>query len=150
MSDVMPKDNRNLMFNSGGRGLGYNMTQALCEVGIAGVAIFDVQQDLGDQAAKDLSEQTGIDCRFYKVDVRDGQAIAGAVQDVASHFGRVDVLISAAGIAEYVSLLLHVSHMLTFSAPTSRLSTTTTKSSVVFSTSTSLALSSSPKLSAVT
>ncbi|PNS15074.1 hypothetical protein CAC42_2303 [Sphaceloma murrayae] len=84
----------------GGRGLGYNMSQALAEVGIQGIAIMDVQQELGEKSAQQLSEQTGVDVRFYKVDVRDGHAINQAVQDVVEHYGRIDVLISAAGIAD--------------------------------------------------
>lgn len=76
------------------------MAQALAEVGIAGIAIMDVQQELGEKSAQLLSEQTGVDVRFYKVDVRDGHAINEAVQDVAEHYGRIDILISAAGIAE--------------------------------------------------
>lgn len=76
------------------------MAQALAEVGIQGIAIMDVQQELGDKAARELSEQTGIDVRFYRVDVRDGQAMSETVQDVVDHFGRLDVLINAAGIAE--------------------------------------------------
>lgn len=76
------------------------MAQALSEVGVRGIAIVDVQQELGEQSARELSEQTGIDVRFYKVDVRDGHAIQQAIQDVAEHYGQVDVLISAAGIAE--------------------------------------------------
>ena len=78
------------------------MAQALTEVGVRGIAIMDVQQELGEKSARELSEQTGVDVRFYKVDVRDGHAIQQAVQDVVDHYGSLDVLISAAGIAEYV------------------------------------------------
>ncbi|KAK5005767.1 hypothetical protein LTR28_007306 [Elasticomyces elasticus] len=84
----------------GGRGLGLNMAQALTEVGISGVAILDVQQELGDKAARELSEQTGVDVRFYRVDVRDGNGVREAIQDVVDHYGRIDVLINAAGIAD--------------------------------------------------
>ncbi|TIA22161.1 NAD(P)-binding protein [Aureobasidium pullulans] len=84
----------------GGRGLGYNMAQALSEVGVKGIAIFDVQQELGEKSAQHLSAQTGVDVRFYKVDVRDKAAIQQAVQDVATHYGRIDILINAAGIAD--------------------------------------------------
>lgn len=76
------------------------MAQALSEVGIRGIAIMDVQQELGDRSAKELSEQTGVDVRFYKVDVRDEKAVQEAVQDVHEHYGQIDILISAAGIAE--------------------------------------------------
>ena len=86
--------------NSGGRGLGLNMAQALCEVGVQGIAILDVQQEAGDASAKELSEQTGADVRFYKVDVRDGDAVNQVIQDVVDHYGKVDVLINSAGIAE--------------------------------------------------
>jgi len=85
---------------SGGRGLGFNMAQALAEVGVRGIAIMDVQQELGDKAARELSEQTSVDVRFYRVDVRDGQGIAQTVRDVVDHYGQVDILINAAGIAE--------------------------------------------------
>ncbi|EME49652.1 hypothetical protein DOTSEDRAFT_68433 [Dothistroma septosporum NZE10] len=84
----------------GGRGLGFNMAQALAEVGVRGIAIMDVQQELGDKAARELGEQTGIDVRFYRIDVRDGQAMGQVIQDVVDHFGRLDVLINAAGIAD--------------------------------------------------
>lgn len=76
------------------------MAQALAEVGVRGIAIMDVQQELGDKSARELSEQTGIDVRFYRVDVRDGAGMNGTVQDVVDHFGRLDILINAAGIAE--------------------------------------------------
>ena len=76
------------------------MAQALAEVGVRGIAIMDVQQEIGEKSARELSEQTGIDVRFYKVDVRDSHAIHQAVQDVREHYGQIDTLISAAGIAD--------------------------------------------------
>lgn len=76
------------------------MAQALAEVGIQGIAIMDVDQKLGDHAAKELSSQTGVDVRFYQVDVRDEVAISNAVEDVVHHFGKIDVLVNSAGIAE--------------------------------------------------
>jgi NAD(P)-dependent dehydrogenase (short-subunit alcohol dehydrogenase family) len=76
------------------------MAQALAEVGVRGIAIMDVQQELGDKAARALSEQTGIDVRFYRIDVRDGQAMGQTLEDVVKHYGQVDILINAAGIAE--------------------------------------------------
>lgn len=76
------------------------MAQALAEVGAKAVAILDYNQELGDQAAAQLHEQTGIPCHFYKVDIRDGKAIAEVVNNVASTFGSVDVVVNSAGIAE--------------------------------------------------
>jgi len=76
------------------------MAQALSEVGVRGIAIMDVQQELGDKAARELSEQTGVDVRFYQVDVRDGQAMSQTVEDVVNHYGELNILVNAAGIAE--------------------------------------------------
>ncbi|KAK3075048.1 hypothetical protein LTR53_002019 [Teratosphaeriaceae sp. CCFEE 6253] len=92
--------NKVAVVTGGGRGLGFNMAQALAEVGVGGIAILDVQQELGDKSARELSEQTGVDVRFYRVDVRDGQGIGRTVQDIQDHYGRLDVLINAASIAD--------------------------------------------------
>ncbi|KAI9772372.1 MAG: hypothetical protein M1835_006276 [Candelina submexicana] len=82
------------------RGLGYSMAQALCEVGVKGIAIIDVQQDLGDAAAAELHEATGVPVKFYKVDVRDANAVSEVVGNVVDTFGSIDILISSAGIAD--------------------------------------------------
>lgn len=76
------------------------MAQALVEAGVQGLAILDVQKDLGEQAARELSEQAGVDARFYPIDVRDADAVGNSIQDVVNHYGKIDVLINAAGIAE--------------------------------------------------
>lgn len=76
------------------------MAQAFAEVGVRGIAILDVQKTIGDQAAKDLSDQTGVDTRFYEVDVRDADAVGRTIDDVVNHYGELNVLINAAGIAE--------------------------------------------------
>lgn len=83
-----------------GRGLGLNMAQAFAEAGVRGIAILDVQKAIGDKAAQDLSDQTGVNVRFYQVDVRDAEAVNHTIEDVVNRFGRLDVLINAAGIAE--------------------------------------------------
>ncbi|KAF2760441.1 NAD(P)-binding protein [Pseudovirgaria hyperparasitica] len=88
------------IITGGGRGLGLNMAQALAEVGVRGIAILDVQPDIGEAAAQKLSEDTGIDVRFYSVDVRDEDGISEAIENAASHFGQIDILINSAGIAD--------------------------------------------------
>ncbi|KAJ1676054.1 hypothetical protein EV182_000047 [Spiromyces aspiralis] len=84
----------------GARGLGFNMCQALAEVGIRGIAIMDLQQEVGEESASELSEQSGVDVRFYRIDVRDAAAVNLAVQNIVEHYGRIDVLINSAGTAQ--------------------------------------------------
>ncbi|KAI9673013.1 MAG: hypothetical protein M1817_003177 [Caeruleum heppii] len=88
------------VITGGARGLGYNMAQALAEVGVKAIAILDVRQDLGDAAAAQLHEQCGIPVSAFAVDVRDGDAVAKVVTNIAHAFGSLDVLINAAGIAD--------------------------------------------------
>ena len=76
------------------------MAQAFAEAGCRGIAIMDLKQDLGEKTARELSEQTGVDARFYRVNVCDGQVMNQIVQDVSDHYGAVDILVNAAGIAE--------------------------------------------------
>lgn len=76
------------------------MAQALAEAGVRGIAILDVQQDIGEQSARDLGRQTGIDAWFYRVDVRDADAVGETIKSIVGYFRGVDILINAAGIAE--------------------------------------------------
>jgi NAD(P)-dependent dehydrogenase (short-subunit alcohol dehydrogenase family) len=87
------------LFTSGGRGLGFNIAQALTEAGVRGIAIFDRLQKAGEEAAYELGE-SGIDVSFYKIDVTNEISIQSAVQDVIDHYGHIDILVNSAGIAE--------------------------------------------------
>jgi len=84
----------------GARGLGWNVSQALAEAGAKAVALLDVKQDLGDQAAAELHQTTGIPVQFYKIDVRDERAIAEAVAKISDDLGSVDIVLNSAGVVE--------------------------------------------------
>ncbi|MCJ1223976.1 hypothetical protein MMC12_000619 [Toensbergia leucococca] len=88
------------LITGGARGLGWNMAQALTEVGVKAVAILDVNKELGDKAAEELHASTGIPVQFFQVDVRDAKAATDVVTEVTENFGSVDVLINSAGIAD--------------------------------------------------
>ena len=76
------------------------MAQAFAESGARSIAILDVQREVGDKAARELSEQSGVDVRFYSIDVRTESKVSQTVQDIVNYFGGVDILVNAAGIAE--------------------------------------------------
>ncbi|ORY17453.1 hypothetical protein BCR34DRAFT_38727 [Clohesyomyces aquaticus] len=86
--------------DSGGRGLGFNMAQGLAEAGIKGIAILDLLKEDGEQAARELTEQTGVDVRFYPVDITNDAAVQTTVHDIMNQYGRIDILINSAGIAD--------------------------------------------------
>jgi NAD(P)-dependent dehydrogenase (short-subunit alcohol dehydrogenase family) len=87
-------------FDSGARGLGNYMARACAEAGAKAIAIFDANQELGDQAAEELHMKTSLPVTFFKVDVRDGAAINAAVESVVELYGAPDVLVNSAGIAD--------------------------------------------------
>ncbi|KAL2264668.1 hypothetical protein VTJ83DRAFT_7178 [Remersonia thermophila] len=89
-----------IIVTGGARGLGNHMARACAEAGAKAIAIFDANQELGEAAAAELHQQTGLAVSFFRVDVRDGAAVEAAVQNVADLHGVPDVLVNSAGIAD--------------------------------------------------
>lgn len=81
------------------RGLGFNMARALAEAGVSGLALLDVQDSLGLKAAQTIKEETGVDTEFIHVDVSDSESVSAGVNAVLTHFGAINIVIHAAGIA---------------------------------------------------
>ncbi|KAM4063032.1 enoyl-(Acyl carrier protein) reductase [Hirsutella rhossiliensis] len=91
---------KTILVTGGARGLGNHMARACAEAGAKNIILFDVNQELGDKAAAELHDKSGLPVTFYRVDVRDGNAINAAVESVTEQFGAPDVLVNAAGIAD--------------------------------------------------
>lgn len=89
-----------IIITGGARGLGNHMARACAEAGAKAIVIFDANQDLGDEAAAELHDKSGLPVSFFKVDVRDGAAINAAVDSVVDLYGAPDVLVNSAGIAD--------------------------------------------------
>ncbi|KAM0291307.1 hypothetical protein ACHAO9_003961 [Fusarium lateritium] len=91
---------KTIILTGAARGLGNHMARACAEAGAKNIVLFDANQELGDEAAAELHDKTGLPVSFFKVDVRDGAAINAAVDEVVEHYGAPDVLINSAGIAD--------------------------------------------------
>ena len=76
------------------------MSQALAEAGAKAIALLDIKEKLGEQAAAELHKTTGIPVQFYKVDVTDETSISGVVTKVTDDLGSIDVVINSAGIVK--------------------------------------------------
>jgi len=76
------------------------MAQALAEAGASSIALLDVKKDLGDKAAAELHKTTGVPVQFYKVDVRDENAIADVVANITSDLGCPSIVVNSAGVVE--------------------------------------------------
>ncbi len=81
------------VITGGASGLGRATADMVVEQG-GRVAIFDLNADLGNQAASEL----GANARAYEVDVADETSVQSAVDAVVADFGAIHVNVNCAGI----------------------------------------------------
>jgi len=79
------------------KGLGRAMVDGFADAG-AKVVVSSRKQELCDQVAAELTARTGAEVLPLACHVGDWDAIGEFVDKVASHFGRIDVLVNNAGI----------------------------------------------------
>lgn len=81
------------LITGGASGIGKATAERFTEEG-ATVVICDVNEDVGQETAKELGSKAS----FYKVNVADRQAVQDWVDAVVDKYGRIDVLVNNAGI----------------------------------------------------
>ncbi len=81
----------------GARGIGAAAANELAKAGSA-VAILDLDFAAAQTTAATIASETGVEARAYELDVRDGAAIAAAIDVVAADFGAIDHLVNNAGV----------------------------------------------------
>lgn len=82
------------LVTGGASGLGLGTARRLLEHG-ASVALLDINEEKGNQAASELGERA----RFITCDVSDAGSVEAAVSGAREHFGGIEILINAAGVA---------------------------------------------------
>jgi NAD(P)-dependent dehydrogenase (short-subunit alcohol dehydrogenase family) len=78
------------------RGIGAGVARGFVERG-GRVALVGLEPEL----LAELSTELGDAAAWWEADVRDGEAVATAVDAAAAHFGRIDFVLANAGIASY-------------------------------------------------
>jgi NAD(P)-dependent dehydrogenase (short-subunit alcohol dehydrogenase family) len=81
----------------GAAGIGHACVLRLAEEGAA-IAIFDRLDEPGQALADGINHEGG-NARYWHVDVAREADVARAIDEVADHFGSVDVLVNNAGIS---------------------------------------------------
>jgi 2-hydroxycyclohexanecarboxyl-CoA dehydrogenase len=84
-----------------GSGMGLAISRQLADRGHR-VALLDLNEDAAQQAAKSLREAGGQALGIH-ADVSDRQAIDAALLEVRSSFGPVEIMVTSAGLDEFVS-----------------------------------------------
>jgi 2-dehydro-3-deoxy-D-gluconate 5-dehydrogenase len=96
---VMPSlrlDGRVALVTGGSRGLGLGMALALAHVGADLALAARTKPELDEAAAQVVA--LGRQALVLPTDVGDVNAVQAMVQQAAAHFGRLDILVNAAGI----------------------------------------------------
>jgi 3-oxoacyl-[acyl-carrier protein] reductase len=84
------------LISGGGSGMGREIALAYAEAGAQVVVSSDVPDR--DQAVAGECRELGADATALSVDVRDEHGVAGLVSRCLEEFGRLDVLVAAAGV----------------------------------------------------
>lgn len=84
-----------ILITGGGSGLGEATARRAHQMG-ASVAVLDLESSRGHAIVAELGERAF----FCPIDVRDTSAIEQAVQAVVANFGRLDVTVNCAGVAD--------------------------------------------------
>lgn len=95
-------EGRVAVITGGARGIGEAIAHALHEMG-ATVVVADVLDESGAALVAGFPPGAGIE--YLHLDVTDPNAVALAFDDIAARHGRLDVLVTSAGIADHTSSL---------------------------------------------
>jgi NAD(P)-dependent dehydrogenase (short-subunit alcohol dehydrogenase family) len=84
------------VITGGSIGIGAATARLFAQEG-AEVALTDIDVERGEETCRQIQRGGGV-CRFYPMDVSNGQQIARAVEQIVHDFKRVDILVNNAGI----------------------------------------------------
>lgn len=90
-------ENHTALITGGARGIGASLARALAEAG-ADVALADLNLAATEKAAEEL-KTLGVRSLAIEVDVTDAEQVEAMVEHVTSTWGRLDVAVNSAGIA---------------------------------------------------
>ncbi|MCF0226525.1 MAG: SDR family oxidoreductase [Methanobrevibacter sp.] len=78
-------------------GIGYQLSKALANQG-AKLALFARREERLKENADEIKAEYGVDVIYCVTDVTDYDNVANSVQKVVDEFGRIDILVNAAGM----------------------------------------------------
>jgi NAD(P)-dependent dehydrogenase (short-subunit alcohol dehydrogenase family) len=96
MVDIMDLTDKVAVVTGGSRGLGFCITNRLCEAG-AKVVIADLATEFVESALEFFTSKN-YDVKFMKTDVRDTAQIEATVNFAKKEFGGIDILVNNASI----------------------------------------------------
>jgi NAD(P)-dependent dehydrogenase (short-subunit alcohol dehydrogenase family) len=86
-----------------GRGIGFEIARALGEAG-ATIAVLEIDQTSGREAVEKLTNER-YRAELFPLDVTDSKAVKQVADGVLKKYGKVDVLVNNAGLAENIDAI---------------------------------------------
>lgn len=90
-------DGKVAIVTGGAMGLGKAMATALAQAG-ANIVIADINEEIADNTAKEISETENVEAIALKVDVTNPDAVNQMVEEVTKQFNKIDILVNNAGM----------------------------------------------------
>lgn len=98
-------DGKVAVVTGGTQGLGAAIARRFAEAGAAGIVTCGRNEEKGSAVARAIREGAGIDVRFVPADLASLGDCRGVIAAADEAFGRVDVLVNAAGLTDRGNLL---------------------------------------------
>lgn len=98
-------DGKIAVVTGGTQGLGAAIAHHFANCGVAGIVTCGRSEEKGQQVAKDISTKTGVPVHFVVADLGIVSDCRQVIAKADSLFGRVDVLVNAAGLTDRGNLL---------------------------------------------
>ena len=98
-------DGKFAVVTGGTQGLGAAIAQTLAAAGAAGIAICGRDLAKGERVAAQISKDTGVAVHMIAADLEDIEAVKTVIPKADEIFGRLDILVNAAGLTDRGNLL---------------------------------------------
>ena len=90
---------KTVLITGGSKGIGKAMTEVFAEEGYNVLTNFNKSEELAEELYQDLNAK-GLSVEKYKADVTDREQVKSMVEYCIKRFGKIDILINNAGIAQ--------------------------------------------------
>jgi len=98
-------DGKIALITGGTQGLGAAIARLFAKAGAAGIAIVGRDQAKGAAVARQITQDSGVPVQMIAADLAQIDQVMGVVAQTVAQFGKIDILVNAAGLTDRGNLL---------------------------------------------
>lgn len=98
-------DGKIAVVTGGTQGLGAAIARLFASAGAAGIIICGRNAVKGSEVGRSITDNTGVPVRFVQADLAEVEDCRSVIESAGSTFGRIDILVNAAGLTDRGNLL---------------------------------------------